>query len=254
MPRRDFYVPGTPSWVNLATSDVSGSVRFYGELFRWKTPIADPAAGGHHLCLLRERPVAGMSSGARGAQAAWITYVSVESADDTVEAAGAAGGRILREPTDFGDAGRTGLFADPQGAVIAVWQPKARQGADLVNEPGTLAWNELVTSDTEMAREFYGSVFGWGSETHDMGPMTYTEWKVGGESVAGMAELGPPFPPGLSPSWMAYFAVDDCDQTVARAERLGGKALAPPMDIPAGRFAPLTDPQGASFYVMHLAG
>ncbi|HLI24227.1 MAG TPA: VOC family protein, partial [Acidimicrobiales bacterium] len=214
MPRRDYYAPGTPSWVDLGSPDVAASVRFYGDLFRWKAVVAD-AAAGYTMCFLRDRPVAGVGPQTRPGPPAWTTYVTVESADDTLEAARRAGARILREPTDVVDAGRTGMFADPQGAVIAVWQPKAHQGAALVNEPGTLAWNELVTSHPAQARDFYGSVFGWDSETHDMGPMTYTEWKLGAESVGGMAELGPPFPPGLPPSWMTYFAVDDCDKAVA---------------------------------------
>ena len=51
------------------------------------------------------------------------------------------------------------VFAHPAGAVIGVWQPGRMKGAQLVNEEGTLAWNELVTSDVEGSKVFYRSIF-----------------------------------------------------------------------------------------------
>jgi len=47
--------------------------------------------------------------------------------------------------------------------------------------------------------------------------------------------------------------VDDCDASVAKATSLGAKAMMPPMDIEnVGRFAMLTDPEGAGFAVIKL--
>jgi uncharacterized protein len=62
------------------------------------------------------------------------------------------------------------------------------------------------------------------------------------------------FPAEAPAHWATYFAVDDCDATLARAGELGGEAVAQPMDIPAGRFAVVRDPQGAVFGVFALAG
>jgi hypothetical protein len=47
-----------------------------------------------------------------------------------------------------------------------------------------------------------------------------------------------------------YFAVDGTDAAVAKVQELGGSVMAPPMDIPAGRFAVVADPQGAGFGVI----
>ena len=59
---------------------------------------------------------------------------------------------------------------------------------------------------------------------------------------------------GIPPHWAAYLAVEDCDDTVARAESLGGKVVVPANDIPGvGRFAFVADPQGAVFGVIKLA-
>ena len=46
--------------------------------------------------------------------------------------------------------------------------------------------------------------------------------------------------------WQPYFAVEDCDKTVATAQSLGATICAPAFDVPnVGRMAVLSDPQGA---------
>jgi predicted enzyme related to lactoylglutathione lyase len=54
--------------------------------------------------------------------------------------------------------------------------------------------------------------------------------------------------------WGVYFAVADCDATVAKALELGATVLNEPMDVPeTGRMAALADPQGAAFSVIKNA-
>ena len=58
----------------------------------------------------------------------------------------------------------------------------------------------------------------------------------------------------VPPHWLVYFPVNDCDGDAKRAAQLGGKVLAPPMDIPnVGRFAVLADPAGAAFAIIKLS-
>jgi predicted enzyme related to lactoylglutathione lyase len=88
----------------------------------------------------------------------------------------------------------------------------------------------------------------------DMGGSSYTEWKLGGGSVAGMMPMDDSFPAEVPAHWRVYFAVDDADATAARATELGGAVHVPPMDIPGqGRFAALADRDGAMFSVIKLA-
>jgi hypothetical protein len=240
--------------VDLGSPDLDGAKAFYGGLFGWEADVqTDPAAGGYTVFRLRGKSVAGLGPQQSPGPPYWTTYVSVADADTTVATAKGAGANVLAAPFDVLDAGRMAIFADPQGAVISVWQPKAHLGAELINEHGTLCWNELVTNDIEGAKSFYATVFGWGSETHGEGQGAYTEWKVAGQSVGGMLELGPQFPPGMPPCWTVYFAVDDCDAAVARVQELGGSVTMGPMDIESGRFAVVADPQGAVFSVITLA-
>jgi hypothetical protein len=249
------YEPGTPSWVDLGTADIDATRSFYEGLFGWETQVADdPAAGGYTMCTLGGKNVAGLGPlMSQDQPPAWTSYVSVASCDATVAKAKDAGGMVFVEPMDVLDVGRMAIFADPTGAVIAVWEPRAHQGADLVNEPGTFCWNELATRDVETAKKFYEAVFGWGSETNTFGPGTYTEWKVGDRTVGGMMEMGENMPPSVPPHWLVYFAVADCDATVEQAQKLGGSVFVPPIDIPPGRFAVIADSQGAMLAVMKLA-
>ncbi len=75
-----------------------------------------------------------------------------------------------------------------------------------------------------------------------------------GEPVGGMMPMGDMFPPQVPPHWTVYFAVEDADATVAEITALGGSVIAPPTDIPQGRFAAVSDPHGAMFSVIALAG
>ena len=65
------------------------------------------------------------------------------------------------EPFDIEGSGRMGVFTDPEGAAICVWEPKGFEGSRLVNEHGTVNFNSLNTRDPEAAKPFYRAVFGW---------------------------------------------------------------------------------------------
>jgi predicted enzyme related to lactoylglutathione lyase len=254
MPKVTKYEPGTPSWVDLGSPDPSASADFYTKLFGWTASVAeDPAAGGYTMLELNGEAVAGLGPlMTEGQPPAWTTYVSVADADATVAAVKGAGGMVFMEPFDVLDVGRMAIFADPSGAVCAIWQPKAHIGAAVVNEPGALCWNELATRDIETAKTFYGAVFGWKGDTQDMDGMTYTSWMLGDKPVGGMMEMGSDFPAEVPPHWLAYFAVADADATVAKAEKLGASVPVPATDIPPGRFAVIADPHGAAFAVIKM--
>ena len=253
MPTADIYEPGTPSWVDLASPDLASSAAFYTSLFGWEAEDQGADAGHYHMFTMKDLPVAGAGPiMMEGQPPAWTTYVSVVDADQTIAKVKKAGGMVFVEPMDVLDVGRMAVFADPTGAACAIWQPKQHKGAGLVNEPGSLAWNELNTRDTSTAAAFYTDVFGWDPATSQMGDMVYTEWKLGGKTIGGMMTMPAQVPAEVPSHWLAYFAVADCDATVSAATGLGATVMAPPMDIPAGRFSVLLDPAGAVFGVIAL--
>lgn len=113
--------------------------------------------------------------------------------------------------------------------------------------PGTPSWIDLTTPDTAAAKRFYGTLFGWAAEVTDLGPMQYTSFLLKDRQTAG--GMSSPAA-GIPAHWGVYFCVDDTDALVEQAKGLGATVFAEPTDIPAGRFATLTDPQGAMFNVL----
>src|SRR5579862_397141 len=253
MPEFTAYPAGTPSWVDHAAKDLAASNSFYSGLFGWEAEDQGEEMGHYTILRKNGKTVAGnMAVMMEGQPSAWVSYVAVDDADATTDRARKAGAAVFVEPMDVGDIGRMALFADPTGAAIGVWQAKTFIGAELAGEPGSFAWNELNTRDLAAAKAFYTEVFGWTANDMDMGGMSYTEWKLGDRTVAGMQMMPDMVPAEVPAYWLVYFAVDDTDTTVSKAAATGATTLVPPMDIPPGRFSVLSDPDGAAFAVIKM--
>ncbi len=254
------HAPGTFCWPELATTDQPGAKKFYTSLFGWEFDDTDMGGGEFYTMLkLKGRALGALyrqrkEERGHGIPPHWNSYVSVESADRATEKAKSLGGIVMAEPFDVFDAGRMAILQDPAGAMFCIWQPKAHPGAGVLDEVGALCWTELMTSDSGRARAFYTALFGWKAEDRPMGPMTYTIFKRGEAQAGGMMQITKDMGP-IPSHWMVYFAVADCDATVAKAGKLGGKTTVPPTDVPnVGRFAVLQDPQAAHVAVIKLSG
>jgi predicted enzyme related to lactoylglutathione lyase len=258
MPARTAYEPGTPSWTDLMTPDPAAAKVFYTSLFGWDYVDEDTGMPDNPYIMASKngKSVAGMGrqfdeEKAQGIPPHWNTYVTVSDVDAATAKAKGLGASAFMEPMDVMDAGRMAVLADPAGAVFSLWQAKQHIGAELVNEHGTLTWNELITPDVDAAAKFYGDLFGWKAQTDDVGGgMMYTAFMLGDRTIGGA--MKPPMD-GIPPNWGVYFAVDDTDATVATATKGGASVIMEPNDIPPGRMAVLTDPQGAVFSVLALA-
>jgi predicted enzyme related to lactoylglutathione lyase len=254
------YSPGTPSWVELSSPDADASAAFYGELMGWEATEPGPSeeTGGYRIFQQGGKSVAGLMGHMQANQpTAWSTYVSVTDVEETAERVRAAGGTVMVDPMDVMDLGRMAFFVDPAGAVIGAWEPKTFTGADLVNEPNSLLWNEVATRDAEAAKAFYPAVFGWvpARPSFEGAPDTYAVWELDGHPVGGVMQMtDESFPPEVPSHWGVCFAVADCDATVARARELGGAITMEPADSPIGRYAVIVDPQGGMFAVMQQPG
>jgi predicted enzyme related to lactoylglutathione lyase len=252
------YAPGTFCWVELGTSDGEGAKKFYTELFGWDF-TDNPIGPGMVYTMLKQdgKDVGALyqlapEMTAEGVAPHWLSYASVASADEAAAKAKEAGGTLKKEPFDVFTVGRMAVVQDPTGAVFALWQPGTHHGAGIVNVPNSFCWNELSTPDTAKAGEFYTKLFGWTENKQQFGPIEYTSF-MNGETPAGGMYTPPPEMGNIPPNWLVYFAVDDCDAKVEKAGSLGAGVLAPAMDISVGRFAILSDPQGAAFAVIKLA-
>lgn len=239
------YAAGTPSWVELSTPDAEAALAFYGGLFGWEATEGSADHGGYRTWLLDGESVGGLNP--MGEQAAWVTYVATGDAQVTADRVRVAGGTVITGPMEVGELGRMVLFTDREGVFLGAWQAGTLRGADRVNAPGALAWNDLNTHDLERAKAFYGGVFGWDPAEQDIDGTNYVVWEVGGRGIGGAVQV----PAGAPAQWVVWFAVEDRDATVARVGELGGAVLEAQLDVPGvGLMGVLADPQGAFFGVL----
>jgi uncharacterized protein len=274
MPERDGYIPGVPCWIDTSQPDPDAAVTFYEGLFGWEFEDVmppDSPGGKYFIARIRGGDVAAVGSIGEGAPpvATWNSYIWVDSADETASKVKQAGGNVLMEPFDVMQAGRMACFADPEGAVFFVWQANEHKGARVVNEHGSLNFNNLGTRDVEGAKNFYGTVFGWKVLDLDGSFQAWTlpgygdylerdnpgmrkgmeDMGVKGDFADVVAAINPITPEqGDVPAhWSVTFAVDDADAIASKAAELGGKVIHGPFDAPWVRMAVIADPQGATF-------
>ncbi len=250
------YKPGAFCWIDLSTTDTTAATKFYRELFGWDAND-EPAGEGMvytHLAL-GGKSVGGLYAMPKetrdmGVPPHWMSYISVENADQTAAKAKELGATVLMEPADVGEGGRMAVMQDPTGAWFSIWQPLKHHGAEIFNEPISLCWTELMTTDTKKAAAFYGGLFGYTAKVQNMGEIDYTSFMNGDIPTAGMMAITPGMGEGIPSHWAVYLTVEDCDATVSKAKSLGAQVYKDTSDIPGmGRFAVLADPQGAVFSV-----
>jgi len=251
MGKRTQYTPGTFSWTDLTTTDQEAAKVFYRDLFGWTAddqPVGDGFVysmmklGGETVAAISPQP---QQQREAGVPPAWNSYVTVESADEALERAKHLGGTVHAPAFDVMDAGRMGVVQDPQGAFFEVWEPKDNPGASLVNGPGALSWNELVTTDMDASASFYAELFGWSLTPVEGFGMPYmTIQNRDGRTNGGVraaSETEPCY-------WLVYFGTDDAQATLARVSELGGNAIMGPMEIGEGMtLGAASDPEGAVF-------
>jgi len=110
---------------------------------------------------------------------------------------------------------------------------------------GAFSWSELLVDDVDSAISFYTDVIGWEIEEMDMPQGKYYIVKSGSEPVGGIMKKPDGFEQ-MPDFWGTYITVNDVDETLAKAEAAGGKAVYPPMDVPGvGRMCAITDKSGA---------
>jgi uncharacterized protein len=242
---------GTPTWIDLGVPDLDRALEFYGAVFGWDFDTGPEEGGRYTMCLLRGRRAAGISAMYEpSAGVFWNVHLATDDCDGTAERAREAGGVLLVEPRDVTDAGRLAVVRDPVGAQFGLWQGRGHVGCQVVNEPGALVRNDLVTPDPEPAREFYAAVFDFTLDRNEAMPeanFTFLR-RPDGHEVGGIMGA-----PGGASSWSTTFEVAGTDEAVRRVLDAGGSSDGP-RDFLYGRIATITDPFGAEFTVITRPG
>jgi predicted enzyme related to lactoylglutathione lyase len=244
-----------PAWVDLATTDAGAARHFYATLFGWNLEVSeDPQYGGYATAKAGDTSVAGIGPKQEGdlSPPAWSLYVGTDNVDDLAKKVQDAGGNVVAQPLEVGDQGRMAVFTDPSGAFISGWQAAGMSefGSGI---PDTFGWAELNARGLERAVTFYETVFGW---THSIQPFgdgqEYTQFEHDGQPIAGALEMNAVIPAEVPSYWLIYFIADDVDARFQKALELGGREMVAPQDMPGGRFAIVSDPQGAAFGILNV--
>ncbi|MGH2468397.1 MAG: VOC family protein [Candidatus Limnocylindrales bacterium] len=246
----------TPAWVDLASPDTAASIAFYSGLLGWEVAVSpDPQYGGYGTAKLGGADVAGIGGKmSPEAPTAWALYIGTDDAAALSERVTAAGGTVVAPAFAVGDQGKMAVFQDPSGAFISAWQPQAMTGF-VTDRPGAYGWAELNARGREEVLPFYEQAFGWTTRTSPMGEGAppYTEFLLDGASIAGAWEMNPALPAAMPSYWMVYFLAEDVDLTFGQALASGATEMVGPQDFPGGRFAILSDPQGAMFGLLKVS-
>lgn len=252
-PRRTTAWPaGAPCWLDLVSTDLDGAKAFYSGLFGWEYDAGDPQYGGYSLASMGGAPVAGLAPARDGSPPAWTLYLASDDVAATQAAITAAGGQVLMDVMTIGPMGSMTMGADPSGATFGIWQAGLHVGTQVYNEPGGLAWEDLRSTDPDAARDFYAAVLGWTYQPLPMAGPDYSTVHLGdGPPVGGLG--GMMGMDSVGSHWIVYLAVVDVDDAVAYCAASGGTVLSPPFDTEFGRMAALSDPYGATFWIIQLA-
>ncbi|MFE9255610.1 VOC family protein [Streptomyces sp. NPDC006879] len=251
---------GTPCWVDAMFTDLEGAKKFYGDVLGWTFGESQSEHGNYTQAYSDGKAVAAVVPPMPGqeVQSAWCLYFASPDVNATAEKIKAAGGELIMKPMEVGPFGSMCLAKEPSGSVFGIWQAGQHVGFEKQNEAGCFVWAEVFTRDVDKADAFLPKVFPYTPQRMEMGdgPGAEMDFKVfslgSGNPVLGRMKMGEEFPPEIPPYIQVYFAVQDCDAAVEKVKAHGGKLHFGPMDSPFGRFAAVTDPQGAAFAVIDL--
>ncbi|MGW5866384.1 VOC family protein [Streptomyces sp. NPDC055239] len=242
---------GTPTWIDLRLPEFDRALEFYGALFGWEYDEVPTERAGQRAatCLLHGKPVAGITQAGATTGFGWNMYFATADCDGTAKRVTEAGGTLLKGPGDItGQGARTAIAEDSVGARFGLWQARTHIGCEVVNEPGSLVRNDLLTPSPGQARAFYTSVFGYTLDLNDVMPdadFTFLR-RPDGHEIGGI--FGAPAADSAS-TWATTFEVADTDAVARQATARGGTSTTP-QDIPYGRIATLNDPAGNEFSVI----
>jgi predicted enzyme related to lactoylglutathione lyase len=239
---------GRVVWHDLMSTDSAASKAFYAELFGWEFRDANLDGGPYQIFTSGDHDQGGIVplDAGHGMPSHWVAYVNVDDVDATVEKVLALGGQACVPATDIENIGRFAVINDPTGGMLSPFQSFHEQKDPPYPQPaGMFCWDELMTSDVEVAKAFYGELFGWTSETHDAGGGDYHLLNQGERQIGGIMQKpeGAPHPS----RWMPYVATDDVYASCEKARALGATIYVEPQEIPGtGHFCVFGDPQGAT--------
>ncbi len=256
MTARKQYASGEPCWADLQTRDVAAAKDFYQQVFGWSfKDLPTPDGRSYAQAFVKDQLVAVIApqnpmQEAAGTHGQWNIYIAATDTDEIADDAVHAGGKLQFGPEAVADTGVLAFIEPPGGGTTGVWQAGTHVGSHLFNEPGALAWAELLTPEPQSAVAFFQQLFGHEvTEYPQDDGGSYSTLMVKGDEVAGIV----PADEGDEAGWQIYFGVADLRKAVEAAAAAGGELLVEPEDKPeTGSLATIQDPQGGILNLIQI--
>jgi len=257
-PANDTHLVGKLIWLDLETTDLPGSKRFYHSLFGWD--YRDYHADGveYTLALVNGNPVAGLLRrqivNETERRSAWLPFFSVADVNATFQQALKAHAQVRSEPEQLPLRGRQARLTDPEGAVFALVTSSSGDPSDDPNPRAVGTWGSPSLLARNPAREavFYQELFSYAvfAEPTDRGKRI--RLSSGPQERANVRQL-PTVVDALHPQWISFVRVFSNADTARQAVKLGGHILVAATRATHGAsITILDDPTGAAFGVIEL--
>ncbi len=245
------YQDGDFCWSDLGTTDLEKSKLFYSQLFGWDAfEMPGNETGGYSMFLMKQGVVAGYYPMMKEQiemhiPCHWMSYIKTSNINATLNLAKENGGIILVDTQTIPTQGSMALVQAPDGGIFGLWQPESHFGSVYKGEHGSMCWFEYGCRNRDLAIKFFESVFGWNSNTSDMGGNLYTVFSIGEQMVAGLYLL-PEEMKDVPSHWLPYFEVGDIDKAIEVVGANSGNILMAKMFVEGvGHFAVIQDNVGA---------
>ena len=230
-------------WFDLLTEDVQAAQKFYTELFGWRFE-ASAGSSDYAVIYSGNKPIGGIvgqgNNDPEVQESIWLASLSVENVDRAVSAVKARYGKVLDDPMDVKGRGRMAVIQDPEGAQLVLIRSSGGDPPDAGINSGEWLWVDLFTRDAQTANEFYEALAGYTTQAiKTEGDHSYNLLQRNGRSYGGVVEL--PWE-DVEPNWLPYIKVDDLENIIGQAEKLGGVLILRMKNV-----AIIADPSGGVF-------
>ncbi|NMM47913.1 VOC family protein [Marinigracilibium pacificum] len=243
------YNPGQFVWHDLATSNPTAAMKFYGEVFGWEFETLGSGDNLYHVIKNNGKAIGGIFQLAPkyGDRSEWVGSISVQNLDAALKFNEASGGKTIFDTAEFDGRGSTALIQDPQGAIVALLKSSTGDPASESVMNNSWLWNELWTTNLEGSLNFYKGLVLYETEEVKQGKAPYFIFSKNGTKLSGAIKN--PIEEGRT-AWMPYIKVADVDQAASKAEAAGAYiVMNPNQGIRNGTVAVLIDPVGAQLTI-----
>ena len=120
-------MPAEIAHIEFKSANFARTSEFYGKLFDWQ--MEQNASASYMKLAGGDGPSAGWFRADLVQSPGPVAYLPVDDLEAKLTEVEAAGGRVLVRTLPFAGGGEIGLFADPDGNVLGLWQRKGAGGA-----------------------------------------------------------------------------------------------------------------------------